>query len=65
MLYIEDNLININLIEGIMKRRADVRLISAMQGNLGLEMARIHAPDLILLDLHLPDLSGIQVLKRL
>ena len=65
VLYIEDNLININLIESIMKRRADVRLISAMQGNLGLEMARIHAPDLILLDLHLPDLSGIQVLKRL
>ena len=65
VLYIEDNLINIHLIESIMKRRADVRLISAMQGNLGLEMARIHAPDLILLDLHLPDLSGIQVLKRL
>ena len=65
VLYIEDNLINIHLIEGIMKRRADVRLISAMQGNLGLEMARIHTPDLILLDLHLPDLSGIQVLRRL
>jgi PAS domain S-box-containing protein len=65
VLYIEDNLINIHLIEGIMKRRADVRLISAMQGNLGLEMARIHAPDLILLDLHLPDVSGIQVLRRL
>jgi CheY-like chemotaxis protein len=65
VLYIEDNLINIHLIEGIMKRRTDVRLISAMQGNLGLEMARIHTPDLILLDLHLPDLSGIQVLRRL
>jgi len=42
-----------------------VRLISAMRGNLGLEMARVHAPDLILLDLHLPDMPGIQVLNQL
>ena len=70
VLYIEDAIVSIHLIKGILKRArlkngATVRLISAMQGNLGLEMARIHAPQLILLDLHLPDLSGIQVLNRL
>jgi signal transduction histidine kinase/ActR/RegA family two-component response regulator len=70
VLYIEDTLVSIHLIKGILKRRAlkgdaKVRLISAMQGNIGLEMAQIHAPDLILLDLHLPDMSGMQVLHQL
>jgi CheY-like chemotaxis protein len=39
--------------------------VSAMQGGLGLELARQHQPDLILLDLHLPDISGDDVLHRL
>jgi signal transduction histidine kinase/ActR/RegA family two-component response regulator len=70
VLYIEDTVVSIHLINGILKRRTidgdtRVRLISAMQGHLGIEMARLHAPDLILLDLHLPDISGIQVLDRL
>jgi signal transduction histidine kinase/CheY-like chemotaxis protein len=70
VLYIEDAVVSIHLIKGILKcthlkNGGTVRLISAMQGNLGLEMARVHAPDLILLDLHLPDLSGIQVLNQL
>jgi signal transduction histidine kinase len=70
VLYIEDAVLSIHLIRGILKRakltgERTVRLISAMQGNLGLEMARLHAPDLILLDLHLPDMSGIQVLNQL
>ncbi len=45
--------------------RPDVRLLATMQGRLGLDLAREHRPDLILLDLHLPDLPGEEVLARL
>jgi CheY-like chemotaxis protein len=65
LLYIEDNLSNNLLMERILENRPDVQLISAMQGRLGLELARQHAPDLILLDLHLPDMTGDEVLRIL
>jgi signal transduction histidine kinase/CheY-like chemotaxis protein len=65
LLLIEDNLANLHLIERILKRRPGISLLPAMQGTLGLELAREHDPDLILLDLHLPDLTGAEVLHRL
>ena len=65
VLYVEDNLSNIQLIEKITARLADVELISAMQGSLALDLARLHKPALILLDIHLPDMHGDEVLKRL
>lgn len=65
VLYIEDNLSNLQLIERLFALRAGVRLIPAMLGRLGIELAREHRPDLILLDMHLPDLSGTEVLGRL
>jgi signal transduction histidine kinase len=65
VLYIEDNLSNLNLVERLMARRSGVNLISAMQGGLGLDLARQHRPDLIVLDLHLPDIPGREVLARL
>jgi len=65
MLYIEDNLSNLRLVERILARRPEVKLISAMQGSIGLELARLHQPDLVLLDLHLPDIQGDEILRQL
>jgi len=65
ILYIEDNLSNIRLIQQILARYPGVRLIEAMQGKLGLELANMHTPDWILLDLHLPDMGGEDVLRVL
>jgi signal transduction histidine kinase/ActR/RegA family two-component response regulator len=65
LLYIEDAVANVQVIEGILERRPSVRLIPAMLGRLGLDLAREHLPHLILLDLHLPDLSGEEVLDEL
>ncbi|MDP9003592.1 MAG: PAS domain S-box protein [Verrucomicrobiota bacterium] len=65
ILYIEDNLSNLTLVEQMLSDQREIKLITAMQGQLGLELARQHSPDLILLDLHLPDVQGWEVLSRL
>jgi len=65
VLYIEDNLANVTLVQRIVAQREGVEIIPAMQGRLGLELAREHLPALVLLDLHLPDISGDEVLQRL
>ncbi len=65
LLYIEDNLSNLTLIEQILEERPEIELLSAMQGQVGLDLARQHSPDLVLLDLHLPDLPGWEVLSQL
>ncbi|MGH2750991.1 MAG: PAS domain-containing protein [Actinomycetota bacterium] len=65
LLYIEDNLSNLKLVEHILARRPEVKLHAAMQGRLGLDLTREHRPDLVLLDLDLPDISGAEVLSRL
>jgi PAS domain S-box-containing protein len=65
ILYIEDNVSNLKLIERVLARHADVELIAAMQGRIGLDLARLHKPDLVLLDLHLPDVAGDEVLLQL
>ncbi len=64
-LYIEDDLANLALIQHIMVRRPGIRLLFAPQGTLGLELARVHRPDLILLDIHLPDINGHEVFRKL
>lgn len=65
VLYVEDNLSNLKLIEQVLAHRPEVRLLPAMQGRLGLDLAREHRPHLILLDLHLPDMTGEELLLRL
>ena len=65
VLYIEDNLSNLRLIEMLFEERPGLELLSAQQGLLGLEIARNRRPDLVLLDIHLPDLPGWEVLARL
>jgi PAS domain S-box-containing protein len=65
VLYIEDNLEHLELIERLVARRPGVRLLSAMQGRIGLNLAREHRPDVILLDMRLPDVPGSEILHRL
>ena len=65
LLYIEDEDLNLRLVQRILQSHPEYRLLTAMQGGLGLELAREHQPDLILLDLNLPDMTGEEVLRRL
>jgi PAS domain S-box-containing protein len=65
VLYVEDNLATIALVESIVALRPNVRLLTAMQGGIALDLAREHQPELIVLDLHLPDIDGDEVIERL
>lgn len=66
ILLIEDNLANAQLIEAVIARHLpDARLVNAMQARIGLDLALLHRPDLVLLDLHLPDHDGDWVLDEL
>jgi PAS domain S-box-containing protein len=65
LLYVEDNPANLMLIEELIARRPDIRLLSAMDGNRGIEIALASRPDVILMDINLPGISGIQALKIL
>ncbi len=65
LLYVEDNPANLRLVEEIVRFRSDLRLLSALDGHVGLSLARAHQPDIILMDLNLPGMSGIEVLRQL
>lgn len=65
VLHIEDNIANLRLVEQVLRHRPGLRLMDAVQGSLGVDLAVQHRPDLILLDVHLPDLPGFVVLQRL
>jgi PAS domain S-box-containing protein len=65
LLYVEDNPANLMLIEDLIARRSDIRLLSARDGNRGIEIARTSRPDVILMDINLPGISGIKALKIL
>jgi signal transduction histidine kinase/ActR/RegA family two-component response regulator len=65
LLYIEDNPANLQLVEELITRRPDLRLLSAADGNLGIELAREFMPEVILMDINLPGINGIEVMKIL
>lgn len=65
VLYIEDDLVNFTLVERILEFRPALRLLHAPRGETGVELAQIHHPKLILLDLNLPDMHGSEVIRRL
>jgi CheY-like chemotaxis protein len=65
LLYVEDNPANLMLVEDLIARRPDIRLLSAADGNRGVEIARASRPDVILMDINLPGISGIQALQIL
>jgi len=65
VLYVEDNPANLELVEQLIARRPDLRLLSAADGNLGIEFARVYQPEVILMDINLPGISGIDAMKIL
>lgn len=65
VLYVEDNPVNLHLVEEVLGLRSNIRLITAAEGGMGLELARAHKPDVILLDINLPGMNGFTVLKHL
>ena len=65
LLYVEDNPANLMLVEDLIARRNDIRLLSARDGNRGVQIARAALPDVILMDINLPGISGITALRIL
>ncbi len=65
LLYVEDNPANLMLVEDIMARRPDIRLLCAMDGNSGVEKARACLPDVIVMDINLPGISGAKAMRIL
>jgi PAS domain S-box-containing protein len=65
LLYVEDNPANLKLVEQLIARQPDMRLLSAREGHLGIQLARANQPEVILMDINLPGISGIEALKVL
>ena len=65
LLYVEDNPANMELVEQLIELRPDIQLITAVNGTLGIELARLKVPTAILMDINLPGISGIKALRIL
>ena len=65
VLYIEDNPANLQLVEQLIERRADLRMLSAADAIIGIEYARLYQPAVILMDINLPGISGIEAMRKL
>ncbi len=65
LMYVEDNPANLALVEQLIARRGDLKLLTAVDAHLGIELARAYLPDLILMDINLPGMSGYGALRAL
>jgi CheY-like chemotaxis protein len=65
VLYVEDNQANLQLVEKIIMRRPEIRLLSAKSGPLGIELARAEQPNVVLMDINLPGMNGIKAMQIL
>jgi CheY-like chemotaxis protein/anti-sigma regulatory factor (Ser/Thr protein kinase) len=65
VLYVEDNPANMKLVEQLIARRPDIQLLTAVNGQLGIEIARASQPTLILMDINLPGISGVEAMRLL
>jgi DNA-binding response OmpR family regulator len=65
VLYIEDSLVNYTVVEGMLEAHPGVQLLRAESGMEGVRMVRSERPDFVLLDMHLPDMSGLEVVRML
>ena len=65
LLYVEDNPANLSLVEQLVARRPELKLVTAVTGKLGIDLAKANRPELILMDINLPDISGIEALRIL
>jgi len=65
LLYIEDNPVNLLIVQELLAQRPDLQLHTASDGLSGVSLALSHRPDLILVDMQLPDIDGHEVLRRL
>jgi PAS domain S-box-containing protein len=65
LLYVEDNPANLILVEQLIARRSDLKLLTAIDGHLGVQLARTYQPDVILMDINLPGISGFDALDIL
>jgi len=63
LLYVEDNPANLALVEQLIARRNDIKLLTAVNAHLGIQLARVYQPDVILMDINLPGISGFGALK--
>jgi DNA-binding response OmpR family regulator len=65
VLYIEDQELNVLLVEALLARMPGIKLFTAANGQDGVRMARAEHPDLVILDMHLPDFGGLEVVRAL
>jgi len=65
VLYVEDNSANLELVEQLIARRPDLHLLSAIDGEIGIELARAWRPEMILMDINLPGIGGYEALTSL